>query len=90
MGATLSVKKREGRFRVQGSYTLAKLEGAAGGYGDNPGQDIYLWGYLGDDHRHEVKALSTYRLTNWLTTGIRYTLPLGDALQPPLPQPRHR
>jgi hypothetical protein len=77
MGATLSVKKREGRFRVQGSYTLAKLEGAAGDYGNNPGQDVYLWGYLGDDHRHEVKALSTYRLTNWLTTGIRYSYRSG-------------
>jgi hypothetical protein len=77
MGATLTAKKREGRFRVQGSYTLSKLEGAGGAYGDNPGQDIYLWGYLGDDHRHEVKALSTYRLTNWLTTGIRYSYRSG-------------
>jgi hypothetical protein len=77
MGTTLSARKREGRFRVQATYTLSKLVGANGRYGDNPGQDIYLWGYLPDDHRHEIKALSTYQLTNWLTTGIRYTYRSG-------------
>jgi hypothetical protein len=77
LGTTLGVRKREGRFRVQASYTWSMLEGAAGAYGDNPAQDVYLWGYLGDDHRHEIKALSTYRLTNWLTTGIRYTYRSG-------------
>ena len=67
-----AARKREGRFKVQGSYTLGQLEGAAGDYGDDPGQDAYLCGYLGDDHRHEVKTLSTYQLTNWLSTGMRY------------------
>ncbi len=77
LGTTFGVRKREGRFRVQASYTWSRLEGAAGDYGDNPGQDIYLWGYLGDDRRHEVKALSTFRFTNWLTTGIRYSYRSG-------------
>jgi hypothetical protein len=77
MGATFGIRKREGQFRVQASYTLGKLEGAAGGYGDIPGQDVFLWGYLGDDHRHEIKTLSTYRFTTWLTAGIRYSYRSG-------------
>ena len=77
IGATFGVRKREGRFRVQASYTWSQLEGAAGELGDNPGQDIYLWGYLDDDHRHEVKTLSTFRFTNWLTTGLRYSYRSG-------------
>jgi hypothetical protein len=72
VGATLGVRKRDGRLKVQSSYTWARLEGAAGDYGDVPGQDPYLYGYLGDDHRHEVKILSQYQFTPWLSTGVRY------------------
>jgi hypothetical protein len=77
VGATFGVRKREGRVRVQASYTWSQLKGAGGAYGDIPAQDVFLWGYLPDDHRHELKALSTYRLTNWLTTGIRYSYRSG-------------
>jgi hypothetical protein len=72
MGLTLGARKREGRFKIQGSYTLSQLKGAEGSYSDNPAQDPYLYGYLGDDHRHEIKALVQYSMTSWLSTGIRY------------------
>jgi hypothetical protein len=72
MGVTFAVKKREGRMKVQAAYTWSKLYGADGGYGDNPAQDIYLWGPLDNDHRHEIKMLALYQLLPWLSTGIRY------------------
>jgi hypothetical protein len=58
--------------KMQASYTLSRLTGASDSFGDNPGQDVYLDGYLGDDHRHELKALVSYAMLSWLTTGIRY------------------
>ena len=57
LGLTLGARKREGRFKAQASYTLSQLKGTEGSYGDNPAQDVYLYGYLPDDHRHEMKAL---------------------------------
>jgi hypothetical protein len=72
LGMTLGLRKREGRFKIQGSYTLSQLKGTEGSYGDNPAQDVYLYGYLGDDHRHEIKTLAQYSATSWLSTGIRY------------------
>ena len=77
MGATLGVRKREGRFKAQASYTLGYLEGASGDYGSNPGQNVYLYGYLGDDHRHEMKALATYQVASWISTGVRYSYRSG-------------
>jgi hypothetical protein len=76
-GATLALNKREGRFKSRASYTLAKLEGNVfndldSSWGDIPGQNVFLWGPLGDDHRHEIKLSSTYQVTPWLSTGIRY------------------
>ena len=77
IGGTLAVRKRAGRLQLQGSYTLSQLVGNAGNAGDNPGQDVYLYSYLGDDHRHEIKGLLRYQLTTWLTTGIRYAYRTG-------------
>jgi hypothetical protein len=76
-GATLGVNKREGRFRGKASYTLSSLvgnvfEGINNEWGDIPPQDVYLWGPLSDDHRHEIKLQSTYQVTPWLSTGLRY------------------
>jgi hypothetical protein len=71
-GVTLGVRKREGRLKIQAAYTWSMLRGADGGYGDNPGQDVYLWGYLDGDHRHEVKTLALYQMFQWLSAGIRY------------------
>jgi hypothetical protein len=77
LGATLAIRKREGRVKAQASYTLSSLRGAAGAYGDNPGQDIYLYGNLDDDHRHEVKTLLEYQLARWLSAGVRYDFRSG-------------
>jgi hypothetical protein len=72
VGVTLGLRKRDGRLKAQSSYTWARLEGAAGDYGDVPAQDPYLYGYLGDDHRHEVKILAQYQMTRWFSSGLRY------------------
>jgi hypothetical protein len=72
MGITLGLRKREGRLKIQTAYTWSMLRGAAGSYGDNPGQNVFAYGYLDDDHRHEIKALALYQLLPWLSTGIRY------------------
>ena len=76
-GATLALNKREGRFKAKASYTLSQLEGNVFQGIDNPWgniapQDIYLWGPLSDDHRHEMKVSATYQITPWLSTGLRY------------------
>jgi hypothetical protein len=76
-GATFAINKREGRFRSKVSYTLSSLygtvfDGTSNPWGDIPPQDVYLYGPLADDHRHEVKWQATYAVTPWLSTGMRY------------------
>jgi hypothetical protein len=75
-GITLGLTKREGRLKSRLSYTWAKLAGTVQGsasnpYGDIPGRDIFLDGYLPDDHRHEVKATVSFQATQWLSFGTR-------------------
>ena len=77
MGVTASANKREGRVKLQGSYTWSRLdgtvlEGSGNRLGDIGPRDIFLYGSLPDDHRHEVKLNMTYRIARWLSTGIRY------------------
>jgi hypothetical protein len=81
-GASLGVTKREGRLRARISYTWATLVGSvfnssSNPYGDIPGRDIYLYGALPDDHRHEVKVSLGYQATNWLSFGSRTTYTSG-------------
>ncbi len=76
-GATLGINKREGRFKAKVSYTLSALEGNVfdgtdNYWGDVEPQNVYTWGSLKDDHRHEVKFQSTYSFTSWLSSGFRY------------------
>ena len=78
VGMTLSMSKRQGRAKIQGSYTWSRLdgtvlEGNTNELGDIPPRDIFLYGALPDDHRHEVKLNMTYRLTPWLSAGFRYS-----------------
>jgi hypothetical protein len=78
MGVTASFNKREGRMKMQGSYTWSRLdgtvlEGNANRLGDIGPRDLFLYGRLPDDHRHEVKANLTYRFTPWFSTGVRYS-----------------
>jgi hypothetical protein len=49
------------------------LEGFSNRLGDIGPRDIFLNGFLPDDHRHEVKLNATYRVSPWLSTGLRYS-----------------
>ena len=76
-GVTVGVTKREGAFRLRGTYTLSQLEGTVWSdlnnpWGDNPGRDVYLDGPLPDDHRHEIKLNLVYQATRWLSLGVMY------------------
>jgi hypothetical protein len=78
VGLTASMNKREGRMKLQGSYTWSRLEGTvlegfSNRLGDIGPRDIFLNGFLPDDHRHEVKLNATYRVSPWLSTGLRYS-----------------
>jgi hypothetical protein len=76
-GATLALLKREGRFKVKASYTLSKLEGNVldginNPLGDIAPRDVFLYGDLADDHRHEIKTSATYQVSPWISAGLRY------------------
>jgi hypothetical protein len=78
VGLTGDVTRREGKFKMQGSYTWSRLdgtvmEGTGNAYGDRPARDLYLYGPLPDDHRHEVKANLSYSATRWLSMTVRYS-----------------
>jgi hypothetical protein len=82
-GITFGVTKREGRFKARTSYTWSRLVGTVAGgtgnaWGDIPGRDIYLDGYLPDDHRHEVKISMSVQATQWLSFGSRTTYTSGQ------------
>ncbi len=75
-GVSFGLTKREGRFKANVSYTWSKLEGTVAGgtnnaWGDIPGRDVFLYGYLPDDHRHAIKAAIGYQATPWLSFGSR-------------------
>jgi hypothetical protein len=77
VGVTGSLSKREGNLKLRASYTWSKLrgtvlEGNNNRLGDIGPRDPFLDGYLGDDHRHELKANATYRFSRWLSMGLRY------------------
>jgi hypothetical protein len=77
-GITLGVNKREGRLKANFSYTVSWLRGTVAGgtgnaWGDIPARDVYLDGYLPDDHRHEFKLSASYQATPWLSFGTRTT-----------------
>lgn len=76
-GLTVGVRQREGRLKTRATYTLARLEGNTldtldNAFLDIPPRDIYLYGALGDDRRHEIKAQLQYEVTSWFSTGVRY------------------
>jgi hypothetical protein len=86
-GITAGVTKREGRFKARISYTWSKLAGTVAGgsasgantiWGDIPTRDLYLDGYLPDDHRHEVKGSLSFQATPWLSFGSRTTYTSGQ------------
>jgi hypothetical protein len=76
-GVTVELKKREGVFRGQFSYTLSKYEGAVDSdfatfYLDNPPQAGYFYGSLPGDSRHDLRAQASYAARTWLTLGMTY------------------
>jgi hypothetical protein len=77
-GITGSITRREGRLKLRASYTWSRLEGTVmegnnNLYGDIEPLDLFLYGPLPDDHRHEIKGNFSYRFTPWLSTTVRYS-----------------
>jgi hypothetical protein len=78
IGVTGSVSKREGRLKVQADYTWSRLDGtvldgSSNAYGDIGPRDMFLYGSLPDDHRHELKLNLRYSASAWLSFGARYS-----------------
>jgi len=83
IGITGSLAKREGRLKVQADYTWSRLDGtvldgSSNQFGDIGPRDIFLYGSLPDDHRHEIKLNMRYQATNWFSFGARYTYISGQ------------
>jgi hypothetical protein len=84
VGVTASATKREGRFKIGASYTWSRLDGTVldgfnNPYGDIPARDAYyLYGPLGDDHRHEIKLNASYHVNRWLSVSSRYSYISGQ------------
>jgi hypothetical protein len=81
-GATIELRKREGRVKAQLSYTLSKYEGVVDSsfqsfYLDNPSQANYFYGPLADDHRHDLRAQATFEALTWLSLGVNYNFLSG-------------
>jgi hypothetical protein len=80
---TASLKKREGALKITASYTWSRLEGNVPGeedneFGDIPGRNPYLWGYLPYDRRHEVRTSATYQVNRWFSAGVNYNYYSGS------------
>ena len=83
VAVTASLKKREGRLKMTSSYTWSRLQGNVPGeenneFGNIPPRDIFLWGNLPNDRRHELRASVAYQATTWLSAGILYTYYSGS------------
>jgi hypothetical protein len=79
---TVSMRKREGRFKANANYTWTDYQGAsdtsfAGVYLDNPGDTKYYYGPLGGDVRHNLRLQGTYQILNWLSAGVVYQFESG-------------
>jgi hypothetical protein len=83
LGATGVIKKREGHLKTQIGYTWSRLQGNVDNGGDNnlfgdiPGRDVYLWGPLQDDHRHDIRGSLVYDIVPWLSFGTTYSYTSG-------------
>ena len=75
---TTSIKKREGALKITASYTWSRLYGNVANeedneYGNIPPRDLFLWGDLPSDRRHEMRASAAYQVTKWLSAGTNYS-----------------
>ena len=80
---TVSVKKRQGALKATTSYTWSKLEGNVpteeeNEYGDIAARDPYLWGYMPQDRRHEIRTSATYQFNQWVSAGVNYNYYSGS------------
>ncbi len=83
VAATVSAKRREGALKLTASYTWSRLQGNVGleednELGDIGPRDIYLWGFLPYDRRHEIRTSATWRINRWLSTGVNYNYYSGS------------
>jgi hypothetical protein len=74
---TTSLKKREGALKLTASYTWSRLQGNVANEEDNElgnigPRDIFLYGYLPNDRRHELRTAASYQLLPWFSAGINY------------------
>jgi hypothetical protein len=79
---TSKLTKREGPLKLVGTYTWSELVGNVFDGNNNPfgnigPRDVYLYGHLPDDARHQLQLSLTYQLAAWLSTGVRYTYASG-------------
>jgi hypothetical protein len=82
LGTTIAVHKREGKLKTSVGYTLSYLrgnvlDGNANAFGDIAARDVFLYGYLPDDSRHNVRGVLTYQWTKFLSTGLIYDYKSG-------------
>ncbi len=78
VAVTTSIKKREGGLRMTGSYTWSRLSGNVGGEEDNEWgnigpRDVYLWGDLPNDRRHEIRVSASYQVNKWFSAGTNFS-----------------
>jgi len=76
------LRKREGRLKLNGSYTWRRFEGTSNnsftsGYLDTPGQEAYFYGPLTEDIRHNLKIQGSYQVTSWFSAGTIYEFVTG-------------
>ncbi len=86
LAVTTSLRKREGAFKANVAYTWAAMEGNfsnnEGDFGTNPARDrYYIYGYLPEDSRHQVRAQMTYQLRRWVSFGWTYRYTSGRPFQ---------
>ena len=78
LALTASVKKREGKLKMTASYTWSRLYGnvaneEANDYGNIAPRDIYLWGDLPNDRRHEMRTSAAYQVNRWFSAGTNFS-----------------
>ena len=87
LGLTGSASKREGWLQLNAAYTWSALRGNVldssfnQAYGEIGPRDAFLYGYLPDDSRHNVRATAAFTVTRWLTGGAIYNFQSGRPYQ---------
>jgi len=85
-GVLASIKKREGKLKMNFTYQWARLEGnvvdgARNDFLNNPAQDVFQYGFLPGDSRHSIRAQAVYQWAPWISTGATYSYTSGTPVQ---------